>query len=192
MLPLEVTSRASTSSLFVSARPTSEPSKYICQAPLVTFPREVGINASTSSSLAESPVTDVLPVVEISTLPSESSETESRLSAEVVSPTSLPSKYMLKVPAVVVPRDVASKRTISCGATAMPFTVTEALNAIRMLSGSRMEKPTRSTAASPTSEPSKNRLQVSPLRFKISSSAETTPATVWLSSSDTKRDWSGA
>lgn len=142
------------------------------------MPSDVGVKANTSSSAPVTPVTDGLPVVEIRIRPSESSETASRFSAVVVSATSLPSKYMLKVPAVVAPKEVASKRTMSCGVTAIPLTVIAVLNAIRRESASIRVKANISVALSPTSEPSKNRLQAWPSNRKISSSADATPPTV--------------
>ena len=61
------------SSPLVSDRPTSDPSKYIAHVPLVVFPREVGVKASTSSSRAElTPGTTGLPVLEINKRPSGS------------------------------------------------------------------------------------------------------------------------
>jgi len=88
------TSSASTSSPLASASPTSEPSKYIAQLPLVTSPNEVGVKANTSSSLPKTPGTEGLLVVEINTRPSGSRLTESILSPEASKPTSLPSRYM--------------------------------------------------------------------------------------------------
>src|SRR5215208_4502704 len=113
MLPLERTSTASTSSLLESANPTSEPSKYIDQLPLVTFPSDVEEKANISSSTALTPGTAELPVVEIKIRPSPSKLNASMLSALVSNPTSEPSKYMLNVPAVVLPSEVASNCTTS-------------------------------------------------------------------------------
>ena len=181
MFPVEVTSSASTSSPLLSAKPTSEPSKYTAQVPAVVLPKEVGVNASTSSSLPlVSPGTDGLPVVENNNRPSDSNESESMLSPLVSKPTSLPSKYILKVPAVVLPRDVASKRSTSCGVAVMPLTVTEVVNDINKESESSMAKAKRSEPPTPTSEPSKNKDQFLPSNLRISSSAEETPPIVWL------------
>ena len=113
MLPLERTSTASTSSLLESANPTSEPSKYNDQLPLVTAPSEVGENANISSSRPLTPGTAELPVVEIKIRPSASRLNASMLSALISSPTSEPSKYMLNIPAVVLPSEVASNCTTS-------------------------------------------------------------------------------
>src|SRR5215213_7790855 len=171
MFPFEVTSSASTSSPLLSANPTSEPSKYIAHVPAVTFPREVGVNASTSSSLPlVTPVTDGLPVVENNNRPSDSRESESMLSLLVSKPTSLPSKYMLKVPPVVLPNDVASKRKTSCGVAEIPLTVTELVNDINNESESSNAKAKRSLPPTPTSEPSKNKDQFLPSNFNMSSS----------------------
>src|ERR1044071_554635 len=177
---LPTTSSASISSPLVSDRPTSEPSKYIAHVPLVVLPRAVGVNASTSSSLAElTPVTTGLPVVEINRRPSESRDRESIFSFVVSSkPTSLPSKYKLNVPAVLLPNEVASKRRISCGVAVIPLTVTLAVKDIKMESESRNENPKRSGLPTPTSEPSNNTLQFVPSNFRISSSAEDTPPIV--------------
>lgn len=60
----------------------------------------------------------------------------------------------------------------------IPLTVTVLLNAIRIESESSIEKAKRSEPPTPTSEPSKNRLQLVPSNFKISSSAEDTPPIV--------------
>lgn len=66
MAPFASISTASISSLLLpSARPTSEPSKYCVQFPLVTSPTETGVNSRISSSAAVNPGTDALPVVEI-------------------------------------------------------------------------------------------------------------------------------
>src|ERR1051325_7992953 len=179
MFPLEVTSSASTSSSLVSDNPTSEPSKYIDHVPLVTSPSEVGVNASTSSSLpVVKPGTEGLPVVEINKRPSGSKESESIFSEVVSKPTSLPSKYRLKVPAVLLPSEVGSKRRISCGVAVIPLTVTFAVNDIRIESESRKEKAKRSGLPTPTSEPSKNRRQFVPSKSKISSSEDEMPPTV--------------
>src|SRR5215217_5592273 len=140
MLPLEATSNASMSSLLESAKPTSDPSKYMDQVPLVVFPNVVDVNANISSSLPVRPGTDESPVVEIRIRSFGSTDTESMYSVVVSKPTSLPSKYMLNVPAVVLPREVASKRKISWGVAVNPFTVTLAVNDIRIESGSRSEK----------------------------------------------------
>lgn len=112
MAPLESASSASTSSLLESASPTSEPSKYIVHAPLVTSPSVVGVKANISSSApAVTPVTTGLPVVEISTRPSESRLTESMLSADVVNSTSEPFRYMLNVPVVTLPNEPSNCTT---------------------------------------------------------------------------------
>src|SRR5688572_19360362 len=188
MFPFAVTSSASTSSPLVSPSPTSEPSKYIDQVPLVLLPSVVGVNASTSSSLAPvTPTTAGFPVVESSTRPSGSRLTESIFSAVVSKPTSLPSKYILKAPAVTLPSEVASKRTTSWGATEIPFNVSAVVNDRSSESASRKEKPKRSDPPTPTSEPSKNRLQLEPSKRRISSSAEATPPIVWLPVNDRYR-----
>src|SRR6266496_3010095 len=151
------------------------------QVPLVTSPREVGVNANTSSSLpVVRPGTEGLPVVESNSRPSGSTDTESIFSAVVSKPTSLPSKYILKVPAVLLPKDVALKRTTSCGVTAIPLRVMALLKAIKMVLGPSMEKAERFTAPKPTSEPSENRLQFVPSNFKMSSFAEEIPPIIWL------------
>jgi hypothetical protein len=137
-----------------------EPSKYNSQVPLVDSPNEVGVNARISSSLAPlTPGTVGLPVVEISIRPSGRTLMESMFSEPVLKPTLLPLKYMLKTPAVFSPREVASKRTISWGATDRPLSVTELLNVIRMVFSSKTENANVS-GVTPTSEPSKNMLQV--------------------------------
>jgi hypothetical protein len=110
-----ITSSASVSSLLLSASPISEPSKYIAQVPLVLVPSDVGVKARTSSSFPVTPGTDGLPVVEISTRPSGSVDTASIFSDELSNPTSMPFRYMLKVPAVVGPVVVALNCTISVG-----------------------------------------------------------------------------
>src|SRR6266498_1548244 len=171
MYPLEVTSSASTSSLLLSANSTSEPSKYIAHVPAVVSPNEVGVNASTSSSLPLVKFgTDGLPLTENIKRPSGSSESESMLSLLVSKPTSLPSKYILKVPAVFAPSDVASKRRTSWGVAEIPLTVTALLNDIKIESESSIAKAKRSEPPTPTSEPSKTRLQFFPSNFRMSSS----------------------
>jgi len=166
------TSSASTSSLLDSARPTSEPSKYIAQVPLVAAPSVVGVKANTSSSSALTPGTEAFPVVEISTRPSESKLTESRFSPFASNPTSIPFKYMLNAPAVTSPREVASNCTTSQGAIAKPLMVMALLNAIRIVLSSTIENANRSRLPTPTSEPSKNRVQLTPSNRTISSSAK--------------------
>ena len=180
-MPLEVTSSASTSSPLISANPTSEPSKYIVHAPLVFAPNAVGVNSNTSSSLPPViPVTVGLPVVEINTCPLGSRLTASIFSAATSSPTSMPLRYMLNVPAVTLPSNVASKRRTSRGVTEIPLTVKAVLNDMRSVSESTMAKANRSEPPTPTSEPSKNRLQFAPSKRRMSSSAEATPPTVAL------------
>lgn len=182
---MAVTSSPSISSLLLSARPTSEPSKYKAHVPAVTLPSEVGVNASTSSSARlASPEIEGLPLVETSNRPSESSVSESIVSLLDSSPTSLPSKYRLNVPAVRLPSEVASKRRISCGAAVIPLTVTLELKDIRIVSASTMENAKRSGLPTPTSEPSKKRLQPVPLKCRMSSSANATPPTVPLPVND--------
>lgn len=51
--------------LLPSDNPTSEPSKYSVQLPLVALPSEVGVNSIISSSAAFKPGKEALPVVEI-------------------------------------------------------------------------------------------------------------------------------
>ena len=108
MLPKESTSRASMSSLLLpSARLTSEPSKYNDQVPLVDSPSVTGLKARISSSAAETPGTVALPMVEISTWPLDSKDTASIPSLLVLKPTSTPFRYILNVPAVTLPSEVA-------------------------------------------------------------------------------------
>lgn len=148
-------------------------------------PSVVGVNASISSSRpAVTPETVGLPVVEISMRASGRTETESIFSAFTSSPTSMPLKYMVKVPTVTLPSDVASKRRMSRGVAAIPLTVTAVSNDIRIESASNIEKANRSTPPTPTSEPSKNRLQFAPSKRRISSSAAATPPTVALPASE--------
>ena len=93
--------------------PTSEPSKYSAQVPLVVAPSVVGVKASRSSSFAYAPVTETLPKVLISMRPSGVTVKASISSSLVVSPTSEPSKYHVQAPAVVLPVLVGVKRRIS-------------------------------------------------------------------------------
>ena len=134
-----------------------------------------------------SPGTVGLPVVEIRMRPSASRLSASMLSALESRPTSDPSKYMLNVPAVLAPREVASKRRISCGVAAMPLTVTALPKDRRSESESSIERPNTSEPPTPTSEPSKNRLQEMPLNFKISTSANDTPPTLPLFAKEARR-----
>ena len=93
MFPFAVTSNASMSSSLVSPNPTSDPSKYRDHVPAVVLPKEVEVNAITSSSLPPvSPEMDGSPEVDSSNRPSESKVNESMLSVETSKPTSLPSK----------------------------------------------------------------------------------------------------
>src|SRR3972149_3609780 len=107
MSPLAATSTPSTSSVLEVASSTSDPSKYMAQAPLVVSPREVGVKANRSSSTPLTPGTVLLPVVETNSRPSGSRSSASMFSLTVSSsPTSPPSKYRLKLPAVLPPRGV--------------------------------------------------------------------------------------
>lgn len=116
MAPFEPISRESVSSLD-DPNATSDPSKYHAQVPLVVAPRAVGVKARMSSSARPlRPGTVGLPVVEINMLPSNRMSSASMFSLVVSSPTSIPLKYGLNVPAVLAPNEVASKRTISVGA----------------------------------------------------------------------------
>ena len=181
MVPLAVTSSASTSSPLVSANPTSDPSKYINHVPLVSAPNVVEVNASMSSSRPPvTPETVGLPVVEISIRPSTSRVTESMFSAATSSPTSMPLRYMLNVPAVTGPSEVASNCRTSRWVTAIPFTVKAVLKDMRIVSASTKENAKRSEPPTPTSEPSKIKLQFVPSKRRISSSADATPPTVPL------------
>jgi hypothetical protein len=149
--------------------------------PLVTSPSVVGVNASISSSAAAvTPTTDGLPVVEINTRPSGSELSESMFSAFVSNPTSIPLRYMLNVPVVTLPSDVASNWTTSWGPKDRLPSVMEVLNDIRIVSVSTTEKANKSRLPTPTSDPLKSRLQVAPLKYIISSSAKDTPPTVPL------------
>ena len=92
--------RPSTSSLAVSANPTSLPSKYMAQVPAVLLPRLVGVKIKRSSSSPLTPGTTKLPVVDRTMRPLASTLTASTFSTLPLRPTSLPSKYMLQVPEV--------------------------------------------------------------------------------------------
>ena len=164
--------------MLLSASPTSEPSKYSVQVPAVTSPKEVDVKARISSSAPLTPGTKGFPVVEINRRPSDRSESASMLSPLVSRPTSLPSKYMLNVPAVFIPSEVASKRRISWGVAEIPLTVTLLSKDRSRESESSRAKAKTSGLLTPTSEPSKNRLQFVPSNFKISSSADEIPAIV--------------
>src|SRR5262245_30989265 len=106
--PFAFTATASTSSL-ASFSPTSLPSKYMAQRPAVFAPREVGVKTRMSSSAPDTPGTLTFPLVEMSSRPSPSMVKASMPSALVVlnvdelRPTSLPSKYILQVPALTEP-----------------------------------------------------------------------------------------
>ena len=78
--------------------------------------------------------------MDINSRPSGRTERESITSDDESNPTSLPSKYRLKVPAVVLPREVASNRKMSCGVAEMPCTVIFALNDSRSVSASQEGK----------------------------------------------------
>ena len=70
------------------------------------LPSAEGAKASKSSSWPDdTPLTEAEPVVEITTRPSASRATASMFSDDALSPTSLPSKYIDHVPAVVDPSD---------------------------------------------------------------------------------------
>lgn len=179
---------ASISSPVESESPTSDPSKYSAQLPLVFVPREVGVNSSISSSFPATFGTAESTVVESRIRPSGRTLNASIVSPLVSSPTSIPLKYILNVPAVLGPSEVASKRTISCGVKAIPLRVTLALKDIRIVSASTKDIPIRSGLPAPTSEPSKNRLQFCPSKYRISSSAKETPPTVPLPANEAKKE----
>lgn len=88
-------------------------------------------------------------------------------------------KYILNVPAVVGPNEVASKRRMSVGANVTLPTVTEVPNASKIESASKRWNA-KVSAVTPTSDPSKNRLQAEPSNFMMSSSAKETPPTLPL------------
>ena len=139
-------------------------------------PSVVGVKANMSSSLPPvTPVTAGLPVVEINMRPSESTVRESIFSAATFSSTSMPLRYMKNVPAVSMPSEVASNRRMSRGVTAIPLTVKALSNDIRSVFESTIVKANRSEPPTPTSDPSKNRLQAVPLKSRISSSAKAPP-----------------
>ena len=115
-LPFARISKASTSSPEV-VRPTSEPSKYMLNAPLVVGPSEVASKRTTSES-------SIVPATPERVAPSESSENSSESASSqpntsirrLASPTSEPSKAMLNV-------EFPSNETTSSLATATPPTV---------------------------------------------------------------------
>lgn len=139
----------------VAVRPTSEPSKYHDQLPLVVDPSDVEEKAIRSSSLPETPVTLKEPRVLTTSLPSGAKPTASMSSASVVKPTSEPSKYHAKVPAVFAPVEVGVKRMISESSTVPRLpTVDAASREIRILPSDIKAKASTSPVT-PTSEPSK-------------------------------------
>ena len=143
-----------TSSL-VAVRPTSEPSKYHDQLPLVVDPSDVEEKAIRSSSLPEAPVTLNAPRVLITSLPSGAKPTASMSSASAVKPTSEPSKYHAKVPAVLAPVEVGMKRMMSESSTVpKPLIVAAASREMRILPSDIKAKASTSPVT-PTSEPSK-------------------------------------
>ena len=71
------------------------------------------------------------------------------------------------------------------------MTVTELLNDIRRVSESTMENPNRSGLPTPTSDPSKNRLQFVPTKRRMSSSAKAAPPTLPLLVNEAKRELPG-
>ena len=105
----------------------------------MSAPRLVGVNARMSSSIAPlTPVIVGLPVVEINTLPSVSTSNASMFSADAVNSTSAPLKYILKVPAVVDPKEVASNCAMSLGVYVVPPSVTFVAKDIRMVSAYKL------------------------------------------------------
>ena len=112
--PVSRTYRPLTSSPSFEFSPTSLPSKYIAHVPAVVAPRLVGVKAiRSSSSPVTPPLTENVPVVEIRIRPSARTATASMFSFEPLRPTSLPSKYIDHVPAVLSPSDVGTKRSKS-------------------------------------------------------------------------------
>lgn len=167
-------------SVLMVPNPTSEPSKYMAHDPLVVVPRDVAAKETRSSLFPETPVTLKGPTVLTIRLPLGAKLMASISSSVVVSPTSEPSKYIVKVPAVFDPREVGVKRTISEALTLpMPDTIPSASRLSKMDPFDINSKASTSLVM-PTSEPSKYMDQppVALLRDKISSSAKETLPTV--------------
>ncbi len=141
----------------VVLKPTSEPSKYNDQVPLVVDPSELGEKAIRSSSSPETPGTLKDPSVLRTNLPSGAKSIASTSSAFEVKPTSEPSKYHPNVPAVFVPSDVGMKRMMSESSTVpRPLIVAGASSEMSMLPSVIRAKASTSPVM-PTSEPSKYR-----------------------------------
>src|SRR3990170_2466446 len=96
--------------------PTSEPSKYMANVPLVDEP-VVPLKTKRSSSAPEAPVPPNDPTVLIMRAPFGARPMASISSPDNVSPTSEPSKYQLKEPAVFEPSEVGVKRKMSLSST---------------------------------------------------------------------------
>ena len=86
----ESTAMAVRSSLLLSPKSTSLPSKYMAQVPAVAEPSAVGVKAMMSSSWPVIPGTLKGPRVETRIRPSDSSSTESTSSSLLVRPTFRP------------------------------------------------------------------------------------------------------
>lgn len=166
--------------------PTSDPSKYSVHVPLVLEPSELGANAIRSSSLPETPVTLNDPIVLMSSRPSGASPITSTSSELVLNPTSEPSKYHSKVPAVLTPNETDTKRMTSESSTLPTFEIVDDLTRLNKMLPSDIKRKASTSlpfeTPRPTSDPSKynDQVPVAESNFKISSSSNATSPTVPL------------
>lgn len=163
----------------VLLKPTSVPSKYVDHVPLVVAPNVVAAKESMSSPFPDAPVTLYAPDRLTTNLPLGAKPMASTSSDVVDNPTSEPSKYQVKVPAVFVPSEVGVKRRISESSTVpKPVTVPSVSRLINIVPLDIKANASTSLVI-PTSEPSKyiDQIPVALFRDKISSSAKVTPPT---------------
>jgi len=154
--------------------------------PLVFEPRDVGAKAIRSSSLPDAPGTVNDPVVLMRIRPSGAKPTASISSLFVVNPTSEPSKYHEKVPAVFSPSEAGVKRTMSESSTLPRPSMVVELTKLKRIVPSDISRNAATSAPpetpSPTSEPSKykDHAPVADSYLRMSSSLKVTPPAVPL------------
>lgn len=166
-------------SVLVVPNPTSEPSKYMDHDPLVVVPKDVAAKEIRSSAFPEAPVTLKGPTVLTIRLPLGAKLMASISSSVVVSPTSEPSKYMVKVPAVFDPKEVGVKRRMSELSTLPKPEIVPSVSTLSKMDPFDINSNASTSLVIPTSEPSKymDQTPVALLSDKISSFAkETLPA----------------
>ena len=145
-------------------KPSLLPSKKsgLENVPAVEVPRADGWKMKMSSLLPVSPGTEKLPLTDSTIAPSASSAKPSTFSLDAPSPTSLPSKYIVQVPAVVLPNDVGENAKISSSPPDAPDTANDPRSDTSSVPSSRSVSASMSSlfSANSTSLPSKYNSQL--------------------------------